>query len=505
MDIAAVDHPFDALDALPRELWLGALITSAGNTEARLRDLPRWRTALLEGQLPPADADLGDPPAMAPLREVIGDLALPELARGVPAAAMQVLRAALWHLDRLVDRPEWQPREDAITAMADAFRDEWTFQRAGWEEVSALLLGLGELASLRWDVLQGRLNSREWAEARRLGELLSRTPEIVALIRRLGRGVARDAPPSASLPQPLAASTLPPLPVQWRSTRLPGAPGEVHGIRLGAQLSRMVPAEAAQFGHPLLRKLWRARLAESRLHVWDEDALLVEAVRSPEGRPRTPSAPAPLPPRERGPMIVCVDTSGSMKGAPEQLARAVVLEVARTAHREGRGCRLMAFGGPDEVIEWSLDLSARGLDALLAFIGQGFDGGTDVATPILRAIERVHEAAWQDADLLVVSDGEFGVPPSALARLDDTRARFGLRVQGVLLGDRETIGMLEVCDAIHWVRDWRRFGGAGPGTGLDGSQAFSPVHSQSLTALYFPNALGARAARQRRASATGPR
>ena len=55
----------------------------------------------------------------------------------------------------------------------------------------------------------------------------------------------------------------------------------------------------------------------------------------------------------------------------------------------------------------------------------------------------------------------------------------GLRIQGILIGDRETIGMLEVCDDIFWVRDWRRFG----------SGAASPVHSKSLTALYFPNAL----------------
>ena len=73
-------------------------------------------------------------------------------------------------------------------------------------------------------------------------------------------------------------------------------------------------------------------------------------------------------------------------------------------------------------------------------------------------------------------------------------ARFGLRVQGVLVGDRETMGLLEVCDHIHWVRDWRRYAGAAEGG--DG-RGYSPVHSKSLTALYFPNALSSRAARHR--------
>jgi len=83
-----------------------------------------------------------------------------------------------------------------------------------------------------------------------------------------------------------------------------------------------------------------------------------------------------------------------------------------------------------------------------------------------------------------------------LARLDAARQQLGLRVQGVLVGDRETMGLLEVCDAIHWVRDWRRFADeAERGEGRGPLGGFSPVHSKSLTALYFPNALSGRAAR----------
>ena len=286
------DHPYDALETLPRELWLGALITASGTAPRRLLDLPRWVAALHAGELPPADADLGDPQAVAPLRAAIGELALPAMARGVPAAVHQVVRTALWHLDHLIDRPAGQARDDAIPAMVEAFREEWTLQRANWEEISALLLGLGDLAQMRWDALQGRLCTEEWAEARRMGQLLAQAPDLVALIRRLGRGVPRE---SHALPQPQADGTAPPVAVSWRRTVLPDAPGEVRGIRLGGQLSRMVPSDAAQMMHPVLRKLWRARLAESRLRVWDEEAELLEAVRDPQGR--AGGGPRPRPRR----------------------------------------------------------------------------------------------------------------------------------------------------------------------------------------------------------------
>jgi uncharacterized protein with von Willebrand factor type A (vWA) domain len=186
-----------------------------------------------------------------------------------------------------------------------------------------------------------------------------------------------------------------------------------------------------------------------------------------------------------------------MQGAPESIAKAVVLEAARVAQRERRRCLVIAFGGPDEVIEQTLDFSPDGFARLLQLIGQGFDGGTDVQTPIECALLRVRERQWASADILIVSDGEFGCTRATLDQLDAARLRLSLRVFGLLIGDRETMGLLEVADEIHWVRDWRRDAPPGLSHGAGGA-AFSPVHSKSLTALFFPNALSERAARHGR-------
>jgi hypothetical protein len=82
---------------------------------------------------------------------------------------------------------------------------------------------------------------------------------------------------------------------------------------------------------------------------------------------------------------------------------------------------------------------------------------------------------------LIASDGEFGVTPATHQRLSLAKAELGLRVQGVLIGDRETIGLREVCDHVFWVQDWRRYG-------AEYGQVESPVHDKSLTKLYFPSA-----------------
>ncbi len=490
---ASPDAPYDRLQALARTLWLPALVTSAGATGRRLADLPRWRDALQAGELPPPDADLGDPLLFGALREAVGALALPALAQGVPALAEQVLRTALWHADRVIDRAVAEPRADAVARAVQGFTDEWRIERGAWDEALALLRGLGDLRALRWDELQGLLRAREWALAQRLSELLERLPALVELLRRLGRREVAVAPP-VPVPLPPPAGRAPPAPMVVVETRLPDAPGEVTGIRLSDRLERQLGSEAALLHHPVGHKLWRAKRAEGRLLTWESEAVIADLRPDPRAHHRAATAAPPPQALQRGPIVVCLDTSGSMAGAPEQIAKAVVLQALRTAWRERRGCRLIAFGGAGEIVERDLAAGAAGLHALLDLLGQGFDGGTDVQGPIERAVETVHDAAWTGADLLIVSDGEFGCTRATLERLDAARTTLGLRVQGVLIGDRETMGLLEVCDDIHWVRDWRRF--AADASGADAS-GFSPVHSKSLTALFFPNALSERAARHR--------
>lgn len=477
--------PYQWLAGVQRELWMPALVCSSGVTGQRLRDLPVWERALQAGHLPQPACDFGDAPALQALRQVVAELDLCVLTQGSASMARQVLRAMLWHLDRLIDRPPDASRAVAITRMAAAFREDWTQQRQGWEDLLVLFKSLGDLPDLQWDDLRGHLRSRAWAQALRIGEVLAQLGELTACIDAIGRAEvvptlppADHALPAPQAPRPMAAVAV--------TTHLVDQPSEVRGVKRSGQIARMLASEAALVRHPLLKRLWRARFAEQQLLTYEDEAVLTQWRLQPDLRRVSASALHPLP-LGRGPMLVCLDTSGSMRGAPENVAKACVLQALRSAHAARRACRLLAFGGAGELLEQDLALTTDGLGPLLDLMGQGFDGGTDVQTPLERAVALADtDPAYAQADILVVSDGEFGVTPATLELLRDCKARRGLRVHGILIGDRETIGLLEVCDHIHWVRAWRRYATDTRDAYTDG---FSPVHSQSLTALYFPNAI----------------
>jgi len=472
-----------ALALLPRSLWLGSLINSQGSLEPRLCALQGLREALLAGAVPdPASACWPDSALAAGLHAILLELGLPSLCRDHDELTDQLLGSMLWHLDLIVDYVDRGDSTDAAIARAlTAFAEDWQERRGLLDELEAVFGTTGNvLKNTHWDQLRGLLASDGWQEVVRIRRLLDALPGLSDVLRRLGRTQpAADEDASHRLDLQLAEQS-----TAWCArvvvTHVPEMPGETRGVCRSGRIARMLPSETMQLTHRRLRLLWHAHHAERCLLTYEEDERMHQSVhdRVPVSRPCPQRKPDKR--MEAGPMLICLDTSGSMQGGAEAVAKAVVLEAMRTAHAQHRHCHVFAYGGPDEIVEHELDLDATGIEHLVQFLGQGFRGGTDICGPLERVLDRLLEERWQRADLLIASDGEFGATPRTALAVARAKAELGLRVQGVLIGDRETIGMLELADDVFWVRDWRRYGGY---------DVDSPVPTKSLTAIYFPGAL----------------
>lgn len=493
---AQAEAAYALLDDLPRGLWLGALTHALGHVKPRLEALRDLRAALIAGE-PVSSADLPWPAATlaAALVSTLDALELPRFCCGQPDLAEQVLRSLSFHLDRIVDyRDRGASAERAEGMAVEAFADEWRDRCGAMDELIEVFGELGETAgSARWDLLRGVLQSGGWREVVRIRRLLERLPEVSALIRSLGRAVPADEVDAGCRLVAEIRETGPAPRARHDPIRVPDLPGETRGVQRSGRVARMLAGEAVLLNHPKLRRVWHARHAERALLTYEDDDRMDELRRAMAVAPKPRPQPVPERRLECGPLLLCVDTSGSMQGGAEAVAKAVVLEAMRTARAQRRACHVFAFGGPDEIVELELELNLPGVTRLADFLGQAFRGGTDICGPIERALDKLAEARWAQADLVIASDGEFGATPAIARRLQDAKRTLGLRVQGVLIGDRETIGLLELADEVFWVRDWRRFGT---------SHADSPVHASNLTAMYFPGAIRSEANRQ--ATVSGP-
>ena len=480
---SARERRLAALDALPIRLWKSGLTHSAGTLEPRLTALRELREALVAGSLDEQHRWAWPPPAIArPVAQAMEDLGLPRYCEAQQELTDTVLAGLMFHLDFIVDYIDRGTDEaNAIRFAVDAFSADWQ-ERCG--EMNQLVEVFGDLgdtpASSQWDTLRGLLRSGAWQEVLRIRQLIEKLPELAAIIRRLGRSQLSDDPDQHGLHTEVHEAPADALVPYSRKVHVPDLPGETRGVCRSDRIARMLPAEALLLGHPQLRLVWHARRAERSLLAYEDDDLMEET------RQRSAKVRRPVPRRrpdrrlEMGPLMVCVDTSASMQGGAEAVAKAVVLEAVRCAHAQKRACKLICFGGDGEVLETDIAVDAAGIGLLTDFLGRAFGGGTDICGPLTHCLDRLDETRWRLADLLIASDGEFGATAELAERLRGAKAELGLRVQGVLVGDRETIGFLEVADALHWVRDWRRFGG---------SDVDSPVHDKNLTSTYFPGAL----------------
>jgi len=218
----------------------------------------------------------------------------------------------------------------------------------------------------------------------------------------------------------------------------------------------MLPVEAAMLGHPTLRMLWHSRRAERTLLSYRVEGVLTERIETEREGFEEQEGRRPRP--ERGPIIAIVDTSGSMHGLPEQLAKAVVLEALRTAHAEKRRCFLYAYSGPGQVLEHELELSPKGIGHLLSFLGFSFHGGNDEAGMLAQVLVKLRSEGWERADVLFVSDGEWPAPSQVVTEVGEARER-GTRFHGVQIGNRGRTGLHAVCDPVHRFSAWGALAG----------------------------------------------
>ncbi len=479
-DPAGLEARFEPLDRMSRGLWLPAIVNSEGQPIARLAAVAAARARLLAGgpvfepnaQWPGADAARTFGSACERLR-------LAEVARSSEQVTDQVLRSLLWHLDRVAALQARMDRASALEACAQAFFDDWEPSVEELREVLRVFESLDGIANFaRWSEMRGLLHSEAWQQVLAARERIERIPALAQLIRRLGRARPAEREVLTESARPLPGAEEPVWVRRIREVECPGAPLETEGVRRSGDFTRMLASEAMQLRRR--RRLLAARIADQTLLSYQHREFSAEAtwVRAP-GEARSPQF-VKRPELVAGPMILCVDTSASMNGAPEQIAKAVVLEAMRVASAQRRECLLYAFSGPGDLSTHTLGTDTDGVRALAGFLARSFHGGTDICEPFESALQAIETHRWRSADLLIASDGEFGAPASLIAMLARARAQHGLRVQGVLIGDRTTIGLRQVCDDVFWVRDWRRYGSHG--------QVEPPIHSSELTRQYFPGA-----------------
>ncbi len=300
---------------------------------------------------------------------------------------------------------------------------------------------------LGWDLSQGIRSVADLHKLLQLYETIRQSNYLQSVIRLIGRRQTRHY---STQKEP---GLHPESDSEHNSGQLPDdrSVNSVTGICQGDDIARMLPSELALLSRRAnsgsLKRLWHARRAERQLLNYHIRGVLPQ--HTPEMQPESiqPQHPGQQSLSSQGPVILCVDTSASMKGQPEHLARAITLEVMRVAHIERRDCLLFCFSGQDEIEAYDLGLEGAGWQPMLDFISRSFHGGTDMDGVLSQAIEHLNQRRWKWADFLIVSDGRFKIMDNVQIEMLKRR-KPAVRIFGLQVGQWHSTALDELCHQV---------------------------------------------------------
>lgn len=259
------------------------------------------------------------------------------------------------------------------------------------DKADAIVDGLGQGSEAHGGQLGGRGAARKLASLVSDNDRLKRIAELAGRLRRIATTKQRSKPRKGT--------------------------DEVGGVIQGNDLARMLPSEAVLAIDPDMEVVFARKL--------NEHALVQYEVR-------------PRPRKEQGPIVMLLDSSGSMCGGDADVwAAAVALAFLGIAQQQGRAFVLMHFG--TEVLRKDIFPAKKraDIDELLGAVsffascgGTRFQGPLDDAKDIIRELE-----TFEDADIIMVTDGGAGVSEGWAQRFNSERQEIGASVYTILVGN----------------------------------------------------------------------
>lgn len=211
---------------------------------------------------------------------------------------------------------------------------------------------------------------------------------------------------------------------------------EMHSITYSSDLNNLLPTEAVKLQNPTLKLKFAADMAEKKL--------LTYQLRGKYWVGGPPSS------RKRGPVVALVDTSESMCGLPETIAKATVLATARRMLKEERDVKVILFSSYNQLETIDLTSKKKMSEEFLEFLCRTFGGGTDFNTALNAGIQSLKEPDFKSADLLFITDGGSTISNRALIEeWNSLKEEQDARIFSLIIGNSSAGGLEQVSDETY--------------------------------------------------------
>ena len=253
--------------------------------------------------------------------------------------------------------------------------------------VNPFIKDLGRL----WDMSKTPFKTSGFELLARFAELLSKDESLQELAEMLGKQNRAQSTFEKELYEKIV--------IKNEFHPQPAYRGQIMGIRFSNDISSVILSELALLKNNATRKLFELKFAQKQLLSFRYETLVATEKESIEHEWKSVEKKEP-----QGPVIVCVDTSGSMSGQPESIAKTITFALSKIAIEEKRKCFLISFSTGISVLNLSDFKEDNALENLVSFLNMSFNGGTDAEPALRHSLKMLAEKEWKNADVLMISD-----------------------------------------------------------------------------------------------------
>lgn len=292
--------------------------------------------------------------------------------------------------ESFIDRKnKWE--QERIDEMRKAFLEELYKKIQNFKRLEKLLSPFIKNFGRLWDLSEGIFETSGFEILGQFAKLLEQDQSLQELAEILGKQNRVQSIFEKELRDKVVIKT------EWHPQN--AYRGEIKGICFSNDISSVLPSELALMKNSATKKLFQLRFAQKQLLSFEYQRN-VERTRK-ESTQEEVSIEKKEP---KGPIIICVDTSGSMHGTPENIAKTVTFALSKIALEEERKCYLISFSTGIETLDMSDFKKGDSLQKLVRFLQMSFNGGTDASPALQHAIKMLQSNDYKNADVLMISD-----------------------------------------------------------------------------------------------------
>lgn len=318
-------------------------------------------------------------------------------------------------IDVNIDGYVEQFKEHETQDVIDALTEDW--KKTADKRLNQKEEQLLELNKDRWERRMREWGRSDYKRRKNIDQMYYRYPVLQEIVHIIGR----EQPQRKDEKDDIVYKFMPILLSHSTTTT------EIEQISVGNDLSHVIPLEIVTLSDPVTEMMFFKKFAERQLQIFANKPQMTiqdKQVQEHQTKPRL----------EKGPIIVSIDTSVSMMGEPEVLARSLLVQLLRLAKKQQRKCFVITFSVRAKALEltkpanWSL---------LKKFLEEGFSGSTDGEQMLAVALDVLQTKDFCMADVLIISDFYFSLPIEKTCERMETEHSKGTRYYGLQIGETE--------------------------------------------------------------------